>query len=62
MKDNKKAYTAPVLTVVTFKAERGYVLSGLVDQLMLWENDSQDSMENYETGNGWNSGNNHFWD
>ena len=62
MKDNKKEYTAPALTVVTFKAERGYVLSGLVDQLMLWENDSQDNMENYETGNGWNSGNNHFWD
>ncbi len=29
---------------------------------MFWEDDSQDNMENYETGNGWTSGSNHFWD
>ena len=27
MKDEKKQYTAPELTVVTFKAERGYAVS-----------------------------------
>lgn len=62
MKSNKKEYTAPALTVVTFRAERGYVISGLVDQLMFWEDNSQNSMENYETANDWNSGSNHFWD
>lgn len=29
---------------------------------MFWEDDSHDNMENYETGNGWTSGSNHFWD
>ena len=27
-KDEKKEYSAPVLTVVTFKSERGYAASG----------------------------------
>ena len=29
MKNEKKEYTAPELTVVTFKTERGYAASGL---------------------------------
>lgn len=29
MKTEKKEYTAPALTVVTFKVEKGYALSGL---------------------------------
>lgn len=62
MKDKKKEYTAPVLTVVTVKAERGYATSGVIDHLMFWEDNSQENMENYETGNGWTSGSNHFWD
>lgn len=29
MKENKKQYSTPVITVVAFRAERGYALSGL---------------------------------
>ncbi len=44
------------------EAERGYATSGVIDHLMFWEDNSQENMENYETGNGWTSGSNHFWD
>ena len=44
------------------EAECGYATSGVIDHLMFWEDNSQENMENYETGNGWTSGSNHFWD
>ena len=58
MKDEKKKYTAPELTVVTFKVERGYAASAIFDGVGLgssnagsggqeeWEEDT------YE-GTGW---------
>lgn len=65
-KKEKKGYLAPRLTVVCFKTERGYALS--FESLTLWDEadltyyaDGQ-QMEDYSTGNGWNSGSNHFWD
>ena len=61
MKSNKKEYTAPELTVVTFRAERGYALSGILAQMMLWESAQLSQMENFETGNDWNSGSDNFW-
>lgn len=59
-KKEKKTYEAPALTVVTFKTERGYALSSLA----VWrtDEDGDDQMEDYTTGNGWNSGSNTFWD
>ena len=58
----KKEYVAPKLTVVSFKMEKGYA-SSIVDMVTFWYN-SQDAnqMESYETGNGWNTGINAFWD
>ena len=57
----KKTYEAPHLTVVTFKTERGYAVSGVLSELMFWENSGQDNMENYETQENWHSGG-QFWD
>ena len=59
-KKEKQTYEAPALTVVTFKTERGYALSSLA----FWrtDEDGDDQMEDYTTGNGWNSGSNTFWD
>lgn len=65
MENRKKSYEAPRLTVVGFKAERGYAASGPfeLDEFLLWDNDqSTEQMESYTTGNGWNEGSNHFWD
>ena len=64
MKDSsngKKPYEAPHLTVVTFKTERGYAASGVLSELMFWDN-AQDAhnMENYETQENWHSGG-EFW-
>ena len=58
---DKKEYFAPKLTVVTFRMEKGYANS-IVDMVTFWD-DTQDAnqMESYETGNGWNSGSNTFW-
>ena len=62
-KTPKKAYTPPCLTVVSFKAERGFALSGLFGEFIFWDDsEGSDQMENYSTGNGWNEGSNHFWD
>ena len=64
-KKEKKTYEAPALTVVTFKMEQGYASSsgtGPFSELFFWENNEQDQMEDYQTGNGWNQGSNHFWD
>lgn len=60
----KRSYLPPQLTVVSFKSERGYATSGPgpFDFFLFWQNNDADQMEDYETGNGWNEGSNHFWD
>ena len=59
MNTEKKQYVAPKLTVVTFKTERGYVLSGALESLSFWENGDSDQMEDYETTTWHESGG--FW-
>lgn len=69
-KTNKKApYEMPKLTVVSFRAERGYASSSIMSSLKFWEwqdgglaMEDQNHVEVYTTGNGWNEGSNHFWD
>lgn len=59
--ENKKAYIAPRLTVVSFKSERGY--AGSIN-LLFWlaiQHNEHEQMEAYETGNGWTEGNSTFW-
>lgn len=58
----KQTYEAPKLTVVSFKMEKGYASSGPVNALIFWENNDAEQMEDYTTGNGWNSGSNSFWE
>lgn len=60
----KQTYEAPKLTEVSFKVEQGFAASGSgpFNTLMFWENNEPNQMEDYSTGNGWNSGSNHFWD
>ena len=62
----KKSYKAPQLTVVKFKAERGYLASGVINQMNLMENDLEEGMENsrqmeYYTEQNWHNGG-QFWD
>lgn len=60
----KKDYETPQLTVVSFKMERGYASSTTYefDQFIFWNSPSENQMENYSTGNGWDQGSNHFWE
>lgn len=60
----KQTYEAPELTVVSFQVEQGFAGSGPFDALIFWDeiNYGDDQVEDYTTGNGWNSGSNHFWD
>lgn len=63
MKDSKKKYTAPQLTVAEFRTERGFAASDL--SLVFAEPlgmDDQQYVEDYEVANGWtNNGSNSFW-
>ncbi len=57
MKNEKKEYMAPEMTVVTFKAERGYAVSNPLLSMVLGMTDVPDDQEiwqvdNYE-GAGW---------
>ncbi len=63
----KQTYEAPQLTAVSFKVEQGFAGSGPFSALMFWDHiiediDDEQQVEDYETGNGWTSGSNHFWD
>lgn len=73
MNATKKAvYLAPQLTAVDVKPERGFAFSNPITmelELLQLDNgvigadqNSQNCVEFYETGNGWNEGSNHFWD
>ena len=55
--ETRKQYTAPQLTVVTFKAERGYALSTpLFDELLFWETEQSEQVEAYADHEVWNDG------
>ena len=57
----KKTYIAPVLTVVTFRAERGYILSGAPEgtprdgflELMLMDNGNYQETETFSQHSTW---------
>ena len=51
---NKKQYTAPVLTVVEFKAERGYAFSGM--DLGLFRTDAEADIYNTQGQENWSTG------
>lgn len=60
----KKTYQAPKLTAVSFKAERGYFVSG--EETLRLSHDEVDGgnnepMESYNERYGWGSGEG-FWD
>ncbi len=59
MMKNKKKYTAPQLTVVTFKMEQGYAAS-LLESMMFWQSGDSEQVENYQQHETWNDGNG-FW-
>ena len=62
----KRSYKAPQLTVVKFKAERGYLASDVINQMNLMKNDLEGGMENsrqmeyYTEQENWHSGG-QFW-
>ena len=60
---NKKQYTAPVLTVVEFKAERGYAFSGMEMGLFM-TNAEADIQFNTQGQENWSTGGSLFdrWD
>ncbi len=58
MKNEKKEYTAPELTVVTFKTEHGYAASGLGLNYEFTSEPCQESQESWTNddsylGNSW---------
>lgn len=48
--ENKREYTAPVLTVVSFKAEKGYAGSGVFATMDLFH-DLEELDDNYNSQN-----------
>ena len=62
--ETKKHYTAPQLTVVTVKAEKGYAASGnfFFNELLFWEAEQTDPhVETYNNHDVWNDGSG-FWE
>lgn len=59
--ETKKEYIAPTLTVVTFKTEHGYALSGLrmFQDQMLFEQD-YDARYNSQAQENWSEDNSYF--
>ena len=60
--EQKKVYEAPMLTVVSFKAERGYALSGgatlqKVDEVLFFEYNNNDDpyVTQYDQNDSWAS-------
>ena len=59
--ENNKKYMAPQLTVVSFKVERGFTASNpILDQLIFWDNDPSEQVEDYTEHSIWNDGDG-FW-
>ena len=63
--EHKKHYISPCLTVVRFKTERGFAISGLIDQMLFWEEETDganDQVQSYTRHNDWsNDAGNSFW-
>ena len=57
----KKAYKAPKLTTASFKAERGYLISGENMRLINDNGGSNEPMESFSEQSGWGRGEG-FWD
>ena len=60
----KKTYQAPKLTTVSFKAERGYLVSGEETLRLIhdeYDGGNNEPMESYSEQSGWGSGGS-FWD
>ncbi|MBQ8703598.1 MAG: hypothetical protein IJ524_04425 [Bacteroidales bacterium] len=54
MNTEKKEYTAPELTVVSFKSERGYASSITpLGALLFWASSDASQMEDYNTHDDW---------
>ena len=59
--NNKKEYTAPQLTVVSFKNERGYAASNY-SALLFWLAPATAQTEDFEIRSGWeDDGSNNFF-
>ena len=52
-KEEKKVYEAPALTVVTFKTERGYALSGPIFALGFSDEYGDEDVEDRTDGGHW---------
>ncbi|MBQ8703200.1 MAG: hypothetical protein IJ524_02360 [Bacteroidales bacterium] len=59
MKEEKKQYEAPQLTVVTFRTERGYAASSL-NALLFWQLADAQQVEAYSEHDDWGSSGS-FW-
>ena len=60
MKREKKTYIAPAITIVSFVAEYGYVVSTFT---IFDRSENTDMTETYSVREGWgDSENNSFWD
>lgn len=67
----KQPYIPPTITVVEFRSEKGYAVSGVIGvpqdgliELLNYENGSQET-EVFSVHEGWgdeSSSDNHFWD
>ena len=63
--ETKKEYTAPQLTAVNVKSERGYAASTPLTSIFLWDNSwgTSQQLEDYSVKSGWtDDGSNSFWD
>lgn len=61
MNTEKKEYTAPELTVVSFKVEQGFSGSGPLEELKFWERGDANQMEEYEESATWDEATGGFW-
>ena len=59
--ERKKTYTAPQLTVVSFKTEKGYANSLVFLTLWLNNSPSTEQVQTYNVRDGWESGTDGFW-
>ena len=61
----KKTYTAPVLTVVEFRSERGFAVSTVVPEVgtfeLFYNQQSGQETESFITHDTWTDGSNSFW-
>ncbi len=61
----KKTYTAPVLTVVEFRSERGFAVSTVVPEVgtfeLFYDQPGGQETESFITHDTWTDGSNGFW-